>query len=100
MRIGRRPGAGTESGICSGSFFSCHNFAADMPCFMWHPSQFEHRSNTEESQVSDKVYCRNVINRKKNARNQEYMYFKSTKIPVMTSVRSSQWKSGNGSGKR
>ena len=54
------------------------SFAAEMAGFACLLSQFEHRSNTDESQISGRVITEIEINSKKNARKFETVYFKST----------------------
>ena len=75
-----------------GLFVSCHNFAADMPCFVWHPSQFEHRSNTDEPQISGRVITEIEINSKKNARSSDCMYFKSIETGSVRLLEKNTWR--------
>ena len=64
-----------------------HSFDAEMPGFACLLSQFEHRSNTDESQISGRVITEIEINSKKNARSSDCMYFKKYRNRVYETIR-------------
>lgn len=69
-----------------------HSFDAEMPGFACLLSQFEHRSNTDESQISGRVITEIEINSKKNARSSDCMYFKSTETGSVRLLEKNTWR--------
>ena len=69
-----------------------HSFDAEMPGFACLLSQFEHRSNTDESQIFGRVITEIEINSKKNARSSDCMYFKSTETGSVRLLEKNTWR--------
>lgn len=69
-----------------------HSFDAEMPGFACLLSQFEHRSNTDEPQISGRVITEIEINSKKNARSSDCMYFKSTETGSVRLLEKNTWR--------